>query len=89
MINSTLLIDSSSRPIKQWRAQGDLCDRSNRCNWGNTKIDSITREVTVGSLLRAVTGTMQVSTAFAVFLQEDILTYDRVHHIDSKSCQQR
>ncbi len=65
MTSSTLLIDSSSRPIKQWRAQRDLCDRSNWCNWGNTKIDGITREVTVGGLLRAVTGTCQVSEGIA------------------------
>jgi len=56
MTNSTLLINSSSRPIKQWRVQRKLCDRSHGCNRGNTKIDGITREVPVGSLLRAVTG---------------------------------
>jgi hypothetical protein len=67
------VIDSSSRPIKQWRAQRDLCDRSNWCDWGNTKIDSITREVTVGSLLWAVTGTCQVSKAVTEIVRRESL----------------
>jgi len=72
MTNSTLLIDSSSRPIKQWRAQRGLCDRSNWCDWGNTKIDSITREVTVGSLLWAVTGNMAGFSALVASLASNV-----------------
>ncbi len=37
--------------------KADLCYWCNRCNyWGDTEINGITREVTVGSLLWAVSG---------------------------------
>jgi hypothetical protein len=49
MIKYHILVDSSSRPIEQWRSIPNLCDRGNRCHRRRHT------NITICRLLRAIT----------------------------------
>lgn len=90
--------NSSSRPIENVVISKDLCNWCDRCHDGsNTKISNITREVTIGSLLWAVTGDVTSLTALVASLASSVqrstrgssaVTYRevRIRRLRSRSC---
>jgi len=57
MIKYHTLVDSSSRPIEQWRSIPNLCDRGNRCHRRRHT------NFTICHLLRAITRDVAILAA--------------------------